>query len=374
MPGQVALYQNDPLWKDKPLGFSTDSTIGMFGCLLTSLAMVANAYGANETPDTLNEKMKAVNAFQGPWIRAAQIGNVVKNLRFMKNVECYGEVPAPMGDIDAWLAAGKPIIVEVDYAPDAGIQNHWIVIYAKQGEDYLIHDPWRGARNNETLVQKYGFGGTPTQLINRVMFIDGKPVAGGVPAAPPQPAKPPTQPPATPPNPPTTTATPGFTVVSLVSALTLRTQPHIAETTVIKRLPPNAKLAVLEGDIAKSKVGVQNQWLKVRDIEGQEGFVAAWYVSLAEDPVLGARETPTQPPDKPKSLIVRTSVESVTLRNQPVIAPETVIKLLPLNTELRVLEEGMPETKIGVQNQWLQVQDLQGTTGYVAAWLVKKSR
>jgi SH3-like domain-containing protein len=162
-------------------------------------------------------------------------------------------------------------------------------------------------------------------------------------------------------------------VVSLVAALTLRSQPYIAENTVIKRLPSNAKLVVLEGDIAKSKVGAQNQWLKVRDIEGREGYVAAWYVSLAEDPALGARATPAEKPDKPKALIVRTSVESVTLRTQPAIAQETVIKLLPLNTELRVLEDSLPETKIGMQNQWLQVQDLHGTEGYVAAWLVKKS-
>jgi hypothetical protein len=37
-----------------------------------------------------------------------------------------------------------------------------------------------------------------------------------------------------------------------------------------------------------------------------------------------------------------------------------------------VIETGTPEKKIGVQNQWLQVKDIQGKDGYVAAWFVKK--
>lgn len=379
MPGSLTLYQNDPLWKDKPLGFSTDSTLGMFGCLLTSLAMVSNALGADETPDSLNEKMKAAKAFQGPWIRAFMIGSALPNVKFVKNVECYGDVPAPMSEIDGWLASGKPVIVEVDYSPDPDIQNHWIVIYAKQGEDYLIRDPWKGAKSDQTLNQKYGFAGSASQLINRVILLDGTPVSGSTSASAPPPTPPAktTPPPAPAPTPPATGSTPsGFVVMSNVDALTLRSSPQIADNNILKRLPANSKLLALEAEAtAKAKVGQQNQWIKVRDIEGKEGYVAAWFVTSASEPALGARPTPTggQKADPPKTLRVRTTADSVTLRSKPMVAADTIIQTMPLNSELLVIETGTPEKKIGVQNQWLQVKDLQGKEGYVAAWFVKKA-
>ncbi|NOH02227.1 MAG: hypothetical protein HND47_09850 [Chloroflexi bacterium] len=49
------LYQNDDAWKSTPLGFSTE-TIGSWGCLLTSVTMMLNGIGYDETPVTVNEK------------------------------------------------------------------------------------------------------------------------------------------------------------------------------------------------------------------------------------------------------------------------------------------------------------------------------
>src|SRR5690606_39995150 len=53
------LYQNDDTWKNIPLGNSKE-TIGSWGCLLTSVTMILNGIGYNETPETVNEKMKKV--------------------------------------------------------------------------------------------------------------------------------------------------------------------------------------------------------------------------------------------------------------------------------------------------------------------------
>ena len=41
---------------------------------------------------------------------------------------------------------------------------------------------------------------------------------------------------------------------------------------------PHAAELVADGD-DESKVGVHGQWIKVRDIENDEGYVAAWYVT-----------------------------------------------------------------------------------------------
>ncbi|MFZ5820609.1 MAG: SH3 domain-containing protein [Chloroflexota bacterium] len=44
----------------------------------------------------------------------------------------------------------------------------------------------------------------------------------------------------------------------------------------LKVLPAGAALTVLEG--TAESVGVYGQWLKVRDAQGDEGYVAAWFV------------------------------------------------------------------------------------------------
>jgi len=49
-----ALYQNDPVWKDVKLGHHNEETIGTWGCLLISMTMVANGFGFDETPKSLN--------------------------------------------------------------------------------------------------------------------------------------------------------------------------------------------------------------------------------------------------------------------------------------------------------------------------------
>ena len=63
------LYQNDERWKEARLGDS-DETIGGWGCLLTSVTMMLNGLGYDETPLTVNDKMKAVGGFQGAFRQA----------------------------------------------------------------------------------------------------------------------------------------------------------------------------------------------------------------------------------------------------------------------------------------------------------------
>jgi len=161
-----------------------------------------------------------------------------------------------------------------------------------------------------------------------------------------------------------------FKVYANTDGLALRTQPVISDATLIKRLPLNAELVVIEAESeARPKVGVMGQWVEVRDIEGAKGLVAAWYVSTTrQDPALGVEPAPT-----PAKLVVRATADLLALRSEPLIAADTLIKRLPLNTELLVIEPaGQAEKKIGVVNQWLKVRDSEGSEGYVAAWYVIK--
>ena len=63
--------------------------------------------------------------------------------------------------------------------------------------------------------------------------------------------------------------------------LRLRSQPTTASETLAFEAP-GALLAVLETEAtARTKLGVNNQWIRVRDASSREGYVAAWYVEAA---------------------------------------------------------------------------------------------
>jgi hypothetical protein len=120
-------------------------------------------------------------------------------------------------------------------------------------------------------------------------------------------------------------------------------------------------------------LGNSNQWLNVRDITGQAGYVAAWYATAVDDPAIGVKTATPEggPVTATTDLVVRTTADQVALRQTPVVSETTLIKYLPLRAELLVLEAG-GLAKVGQPNQWLNVKDLDGEVGYVAAWYVSR--
>jgi hypothetical protein len=67
-------------------------------------------------------------------------------------------------------------------------------------------------------------------------------------------------------------------VKATAEAVALRKQPIVSDSTLIKRLPLGTVLTVTEPN-AEGKVGKSDQWLKVKDLTGSDGFVAAWFVA-----------------------------------------------------------------------------------------------
>jgi hypothetical protein len=67
-------------------------------------------------------------------------------------------------------------------------------------------------------------------------------------------------------------------VKATVEAIALRSQPVVSDATLIKRLPLGTEFIAVEPNAA-SKIGLNDQWLKVKDPTGTEGFVAAWFVA-----------------------------------------------------------------------------------------------
>jgi hypothetical protein len=356
--------QNDPKWKSTLLGFDKSSTIGGYGCLLTSLAMVASDYGATGlTPAALNDKMKAAGGFeQGTaYLIGGLIGSVVPGMS-VEYHPAHG-VPAPLSEIDAALAEGQPVIIEVDWSPNPGLQTHYMVVYAKDGNDYLVYDPYPypSAGSPMKLSQsKYAtVAGSkdPAEIITGVFFTHG---GGGAP------------PPAPPPLDQGVHAS--FPVYTQVDDLAVRSKPIIADGTLIKRFPANTELKVLEADAATdAKLGQQDQWLAIEAPDGTQGYTAAWLVGKTPPPAATPPVTVTVPPapaGAPATApVVQTTADQLKLRSRPDFTDATVLKMYPIGTILWALEPPDDvKRKVGTVYQWLQVIDATGKKGVVAAW------
>ena len=354
------LYQNEEKWKNTKLGNSSE-TIGGWGCLLTSVTMVLNGIGYNETPETVNEKMKKAGGFQGAFFIPSVVPLIWPNCAYRDMQPCES-LPAPIAQIDAAVAAGKPVILQVDWNKQTGIQTHFVLVKEKKGNDYVLYDPYKyggDSPNKEVLLTgRYKYNGAKlASEISAVLWFDSYGAA--------------------PPEPPKMTKVPlpadKFTLYAAEDDLALRADPSVSGF-VWKRLMNGTELTSLEPKAtAKAKIGVNDQWINVQDPSGDQGYVAAWYVSekKATPPGSASPTTSTSNP-LPAGAIALYPVEELALRTQPVIAPETMIRRIPVAEQLICVEpanQAIP--KVGVTGQWLKVRDASNKEGYVAAWYVK---
>jgi hypothetical protein len=165
---------------------------------------------------------------------------------------------------------------------------------------------------------------------------------------------------------------PGAMELLPVEELAFRTQPIIADNTLIRRILPTEKLISLEpADQTIKKVGVTGEWLNVQDGTGKQGYVAAWYVKYASGATAQTQAAAAPPADPSAPVTVKTTIEFVALRKKPMVDPSTLLVYLPIGTELTIIEPG-GEQKIGANNQWLNVKGRHGTEGYIAAWFVAR--
>ena len=360
--------QTDPRWKGMLLGFDSESTIGGYGCLLTCVTMAATGFGFAETPASLNEKLKALGPNQGFMSAMLVWGGIAKSLpgvTVRRLVDCDNS-PAPLADIDAALAAGFPVVVEVDYSNQPGYQYHWIVLYGKKNGDYLFQDPYPNPPPaQEALLgqSRYAHRGGLDRIITGAAFLEG-PIKKPAPGAP----QPVSGAPA-----PAAGAPSGMKLYSFEGDVALRSTPNVTPNNLIKRFPRSTELTSLESEGAtRGKSGVVGQWLLVRDASGAQGYVAAWYVSTSKQAPVSAPPGAGAPAGTASgALMVQTTTPDVALRSQPVLSDQTLVKRMPFNSKLTVLEPAADAArKVGVVNRWLKVRDSTGMEGVVAAWYV----
>jgi len=77
---------------------------------------------------------------------------------------------------------------------------------------------------------------------------------------------------------------------------------------------------------------------------------------------------------RPLVIHVRSTVAHLTLRREPRVVNETLIRYVTLDEVMQVIDADNPLAKIGVKGQWLHVRTAGGTEGYVAAWFVERAQ
>ena len=391
----VYLSQQDPQWKNDLLGFGDPGdTIGMYGCALTSVAMLLSGHGYSETPKTLNEKMKANQGFVSSGIRWDVVAKVHPQITLKENIPCE-LTDAPLAKIDAAIAAGQPVVVRVDSSPAPGLQWHYVMVYARQGNDYLMLDPYPyspGTAKPDLLMARYSRGNPLQRSIQQVLIYQCS-TAGGTISTP---SSTPTT--TTPPSQPTTGTSLGSGPRARVMAevtwgLNIRSSTDTSSmANLVVNVPAGTELLLTEAN-AESKIGVQGQWVRVRTPQGQEGFAAAWYLEKvaavtppivtppAPSPVNDAPvstppvdsstpSTPTPRPDPPKVQVIVKA--NGTYIYNAATASASVMTTEKAGARLTIVEPiDDARAKVGVKGKRINIKASNGQRGFIDGDKVK---
>lgn len=383
--------QQDPQWKNDTLGFGgKGDTIGYVGCALTSVAMLLSGHGFAETPKTLNQKMKNKQGFVNAGIRWNVVSQVHPDVKLKANVNCEtGD--APLGQIDAALAAGQPVIVRVDASPNPGLQWHYVLLYARKGDDYLMLDPWPykpGTDKEDFLMKRYSQGRTLRRAIQQVLLYEAANASGPV-------------------DVPTDTDIPTpvpadgtyVRVMDVVTAgLNIRSSTNTSSMANIIAVVTSGTRLLLLSEQDAEKIGKAGQWVRVREPGGKEGFAAAWYLEQVagtspaptpEPAPFPGEETPPSPPGPAPSPEEPSTPASTGKKRLTVVVSEAVgtsglrlrkspskggalIMVVKAGAELVVMEDAKKaKAKLGKANKWLSVREAGGKRGYVGAEYVR---
>lgn len=147
--GSVIINNSYGCGKDSN-GKDLPCTIASVGCLVTSAAMIATHYGKSITPrdiaqssapfdyDTADMRFSWSDAVNGTKVSRTSYG-------------CNGS--GCLSIIDSELLANRPVIVRINAANFVG--THFIVITKKDGDNYIMKDPYESDGNNISFTSKH---------------------------------------------------------------------------------------------------------------------------------------------------------------------------------------------------------------------------
>ncbi|MEW6404322.1 MAG: SH3 domain-containing protein [Chloroflexota bacterium] len=373
----VYYSQQDAQWKNEILGFGDPGdTIGYVGCALTSVAMLLSGHGYTETPKSLNKKLKNAGGFSGALIRFEWASKLYPQVTVKSNISCLNTA-APLHLIDAALANGQPAIVMVDSSPVSGLQTHWVVLYKREGNDYLMLDPvpYQTDVTKQTyMMPRYAQGKSLERAIQHVILYEVFGSGGPIPV--PDETE-------TPHTPPLTDPVSGAVARARVKAewgLNIRSSTDTSsDANIVARAPFGTELRIVESDGA-SKIGAINQWVRVRDSQGHEGFVAAWYLEKTAEAGTAPVTEPTTSPEseapasaskpEPTKLLVIVKAAAKIYKQA---GKGEVVSTEKKGARLVVVEAAdQALAKIGAAGKWLNVKATNNKRGYVDGGTVRK--
>lgn len=141
--------QRDSLWGNFGLGGSAYS-VAEYGCLVSSVSMMASHAGKDIKPSDIAQVWDAFVPNTGFLYHEFNVNGTHVTI---SNGSKSG--------LDAELAAGRPVIAGMYSGPD-----HFIVILRKEGDNYIMHDPFLENGGNRNLSDKYTLSN-----INSLRFV-----------------------------------------------------------------------------------------------------------------------------------------------------------------------------------------------------------
>jgi peptidoglycan hydrolase CwlO-like protein len=130
--------QRDAEWGNIGMGGSSYS-VASYGCLISSVSMVASHYGRNIKPKDIAVNSEAFVPSTGFLYHEFSVNGIRVSL-----------TNASVSIMDSELSAGRPVIAGLYSGPD-----HFIVILRKEGDKYIMHDPFLENGSERPLTDKY---------------------------------------------------------------------------------------------------------------------------------------------------------------------------------------------------------------------------
>jgi len=154
--------------------------------------------------------------------------------------------------------------------------------------------------------------------------------------------------------------------ISPTEDMNMRERPTTSAR-IVGRLALNTPLTVHDDpERARALVGRYGEWLYVDTPEGQQGWVAAWYVQI-QPPSFAL---PTAPRAEAVEPLTVYTIESLPVHNGPSLDTSRVAVALPNEPLIATSDRWIAESRLGQRGEWLQVRLPDGKEGYVPAGYV----
>jgi peptidoglycan hydrolase CwlO-like protein len=130
--------QRDSEWGNMALGGNPYS-VANYGCLVSSVAMVASHMGKNIKPSDIASNSSAFLPGYGYLLHNFSVNGFSISISYVSKSE-----------LDSRLSGGNPVIAGLYSGPD-----HFVVIVRKEGDSYVIHDPFPENGSYRPITEKY---------------------------------------------------------------------------------------------------------------------------------------------------------------------------------------------------------------------------